>query len=82
MLEKVPDCDSARNGDVKRMFRALLGNFKADIALIDDFLVDTVDFMPEDESIASPVLGRELLEFDAALDLFETTEGVAVALEC
>lgn len=82
MLEKVPDSDSARDGDVERVFRASLGDFKADVALIDDFLVDTVDFMPEDESIASPVLGFELLELDATLDLFETAEGVTVALEC
>lgn len=81
MLEKVPDSDSARDGDIERVLRASLGDFKADIALVDDFLVDTVDFMPEDESIASPVLRRELLELDATLDLFETAEGVAVALE-
>lgn len=81
MLKKVPDGNSSGNGDIERVLRASLGDFKADITLIDDFLVNAVDLMPEDESIASTVLWRELLEFDASFDLFETAESVTVALK-
>ena len=81
MVEEVPDCNTSRYRDVERVLGATLRNFEAYVALVDNVLVHAVYFMAENEGVASAGLWREVLKLDAAFDLFETAEGVAVVLE-
>ena len=61
MAEEVPDGYAARNGDVERMFCATLGYLETHVTLVDDGLIDTVDFVAEDESISASGLRGEVL---------------------
>ena len=52
MAGKLPDDDAGSDGDVQRMFRAILRNLPTSVASIDDALADSLDFVAEDEGDA------------------------------
>ena len=79
---EVPDGDAGGNGDIERVLGAALRNLEADVAGINDALIDAVDFVPGDEGIAGARLRGELLKRYRVVDLLETayrvTGGVQV----
>lgn len=81
VIEEMPDGYTGRNGDIKRMFGAALGNFKTYVTLIDNGLVYSVDLVTENEGITPTRLRRKILKLYRTLDLLETTKGVTVKLE-
>ncbi len=81
MFEEVPDGYSSGNRDVEGVLRTALGDFEADVALVDHFLCHSFDFMAEYECVAASCLRGEFLKLDASLDLLQAAEGVALALK-
>lgn len=53
------------------MFCPVLRYLEAYVALVDYTLLHSVYFVPEHESIASALLGLEVLKFDTAFHLLE-----------
>ena len=48
---KFPDDDAGGGADVEGVLGAVLGDFDATIGGINDFLMDSFDFVAEDESV-------------------------------
>lgn len=77
----MPDGDGCRDGDVEGVFCAYLGNFKRYITLVDNLLVNAVDLVSGDEGVAPARIGVEIFERNAAFDLFEGADGVALGVQ-
>lgn len=63
------------------MFGAALRNLEANVALIDDVLIHTINLMAQYKSVFALLLGREILEFDTSFHLFEATKGISTVLK-
>lgn len=62
------------------MFGAALRDFKAYVALVYDFLVYSVNLMPEYKGVSATLLRREFLKLYAPFYLLEAAKGIALAL--
>ena len=64
------DDDAGSDGDVEGMFSTILGNLKAAVAEVDNFLVNTLDLIAKDDGIMFTWERFELMEHSAAFSLF------------
>ena len=47
----MPDDDAGGDGDIEGVLGAELGNFQAAVRSINDFLMDALDFVAENDSV-------------------------------
>ncbi len=59
---KMIDDDASGHGDVHGVLRAPLGYFKAAVAKVDDFLVDALHLIAQDDGVASRRVGLEVMQ--------------------
>ena len=66
---EVVDDDAGGDGDVEGVLGAVLGYLQAAVAEVDDFLMDTLHLVAQNDGIALTGKGTELMEHGAALSL-------------
>ena len=66
---EVVDDDAGGDGDVEGVLGAVLGYLQAAVAEVDDFLMDTLHLVAQNDGIAFTGKGTELMEHSAALSL-------------
>ena len=77
ILGEVPDDDAGSDGNVEGVLGAELGDFQAAIRSINDFLMDALDFVAENDSIFLIRSGRERLEHRGTMSLFDGEDFIA-----
>ena len=72
----MPKCQSGRNRHIQRMLSAMLRNFKANVTFINDFLLNTIDFVSYYDCIFFGWFNSEILKFDTPFDLLKNTKSI------
>ena len=81
ILGEVPDDDACSDGNVEGVLGAELGNFQAAVRSINDFLMDALDFVAENDSVFLIRSGRERLEHRGTMSLFDGEDFIALRLQ-
>lgn len=76
-----PEDDADGNGDVERVFGAVLGNFDGKVGGVDDFLGDAGDFVAEDESIFHSWVWNKTVKADGGDSLLYADNDIAFRAE-
>ena len=77
----MPDDDACSDGDIEGVLGAELGDFQAAIRSINDFLMDALDFVAENDSVFLIRSGRERLEHRGTMSLFDGEDFIALRLQ-